>query len=147
MNDHEQARIAECFNRLRPDWPVKQLRTLLADDRMNTRPRRDVTVALAWVACESASASPYRVLEAGPWWRAAAVEDSGGRRFEPLAPADRCRICGKSRETCGKNPHGGHEFAPDIREPHDYDVAPVIAELKGLARPDREQETEMEDVR
>jgi hypothetical protein len=134
MNEHETDRIADAMNRLRPDWPLKQLRSLLADPRITTRPRRDVTVALAWVACESASASPYRVLQAGPWWRAAAIEGEQ-QHFQPLAPAERCRVCGRSRTDCSRNPHGDHDFAPDIREPRNYDIAPVIAELKGLARP------------
>jgi hypothetical protein len=54
---------------------------------------------------------------------------------EVLKPAIRCRVCGRSRTDCARNPHGDHDFAPDIREPRNYDIAPVIAELKGLARP------------
>ncbi len=52
MNDHEIERIAAAMNMLRPDWPKAQLKTLLKDERITDRPRRDVSVALAWVACE-----------------------------------------------------------------------------------------------
>lgn len=130
MNEHEIARLAAALHQARPDWPTKQLVTLMSDARMVDRPRRDVFVALAWVACEASSASPYRVLESGPWWRAVAVE-SDIRRLEHLAPHERCRVCSKSQQECQRNPWAEHEFAPDIREPHDYDIAPVIAELKG----------------
>lgn len=55
--------------------------------------------------------------------------------YEHLAPEDRCRICSKSRTDCGRNPHGEHEFEPDIRAARDYDIAPVITELKGHLKP------------
>lgn len=93
MNEHEEERIAAALNQLRPDWPIKQLRTLLADSRIASRARRDVTVALAWVACESGSSTPYRVLESGPWWRAAGIEGTLTRRHP--TPATACRTCGR----------------------------------------------------
>jgi len=93
MNDHEIERIADAMNRLRPDWPVRSLRTLLSKPALATRARRDVTVALAWVACESGTATPARVLENGPWWRAAAVEGALVNRHPK--PADACHTCGR----------------------------------------------------
>jgi hypothetical protein len=138
MNEHERDRIAAAMNAMRPDWPTKQLQTLLALPQLAERPRRDVTVALAWVACETASASPYRVLEAGPWWRAAAVEGDS-RRLEHLKPEERCKTCSKSEHDCRMNPWGDHEFEPDIRRPRDVDLAPVVAELKGHTQPAKEE--------
>jgi hypothetical protein len=68
MNENEADRIAAAAHALRPDWPLASLRTLLARPEVVNRSRRDVAVALAWVACESATKTPARVLEAGPWW-------------------------------------------------------------------------------
>lgn len=106
MNDHEAGRIAAAMNQLRPDWPIKQLATLLRDERISTRPRRDVCVALAWIACESNSHTPYRVLETGPWWQAVAVEGRthGGKRG-PI-----CVHCGEERGQCEMRWVGDHRF-------------------------------------
>lgn len=92
MNQHERERIAAAMHHLRPDWPLRQLLTLLATPQLTDRPRRDVVVALAWVACESNTASPYRVLESGPWWRAAAIDEPGSRQREP---GPWCSVCGQ----------------------------------------------------
>ena len=104
MNEHEIERIASAMHALRPDWPAASLRTLIAK-KLGDRPRRDVTVALAWVACESGTATPARVLEAGPWWKAAGVEGTAQTRD----PYDANRFC----HVCGKSSHPGpsdHEF-------------------------------------
>ena len=68
LTENEIDRIAASVNALRPDWPAKSLRTLIAD-KLAHRTRRDVAVALTWVACESETKTPKRVLEAGPWWQ------------------------------------------------------------------------------
>ncbi|MCL2611961.1 MAG: hypothetical protein FWD95_01875 [Nocardioidaceae bacterium] len=95
MNEIEKTRIAAAINQLRPDWPAASLRSLLDRPTISERPRRDVAVALAWVACESTSATPARVLESGPWWQAVAVEgDTTGRR-EPYDPTIACDVCSK----------------------------------------------------
>jgi hypothetical protein len=109
MNEHEMDRIADAMHRLRPDWPVKSIRALLAKPELASRARRDVTVALAWVACESDSHTPARVLENGPWWRAAGVEGSVTKRHP--RPEDACRTCGAAwSPTCCDNPT--HRPAP-----------------------------------
>lgn len=106
MNEHEAGRIAAAMNQARPDWPLRQLATLLKDERIANRPRRDVFVALAWVASEPNSASPYRVLEAGPWWRAAGVEGSAnGRKTGPI-----CVHCGEMQGQCEVRWVGDHKF-------------------------------------
>lgn len=120
MNEHEIERIAAAANQLRPDWPIAQLRTLLKGDGLVNRPRRDVSVALAWVACEVGTASPYRVLESGPWWRAAGIESagngSGGAKFHGWNegdPRNICGICGLDRSACAQRAStNGHEFIP-----------------------------------
>jgi hypothetical protein len=100
MNEHEIERIAAAMNQLRPDWPVKSLRTLLSKPQLANRARRDVTVALAWVACEKDTATPARVLEAGPWWKAAGVEGTLVSRHP--RPEDACGTCG--RDNCTDHP-------------------------------------------
>lgn len=125
MNTHEIERIAAAMNMLRPDWPTRQLKTLLADQRIAERPRRDVCVALAWVACESGTANPYRVLESGPWWRAAAVE--GVAKSLNKIPADRrCSTCSLDQQRCRQLWTGDHEFAPDFREKRDGETVHQI---------------------
>lgn len=111
MNEHEAERIAAAINILRPDWPRKSLVTLIMT-KLAHRPRRDVCVALAWVACESNSHTPARVVEGGPWWKAAAADDGSGTsrmrypakagspdecRIHPGEHADHCRSCAGDR--------------------------------------------------
>jgi hypothetical protein len=133
MNEHEITRLAAALHQARPDWPVKQLVTLMSDPRLVDRPRRDVFVALAWVACEASSASPYRVLEAGPWWRAAAA-DGGISPRSPFDPATHCGVCSEDRARCRLLWSDDHDFEPvlEVRARKGAtDIRPVVAELKG----------------
>lgn len=135
MNENEVERIAAAINQLRPDWPANSLRTLLSRPELVNRPRRDVMVALSWVACDSTTISPARVIESGPWWRAAAVETGSAQPLEHLEPAERCWICHKAEPRCRANPHADHDFEPDFRRPRDADIHPVITEMKGHLEP------------
>lgn len=94
MNENEINRIAAMANALRPDWPLASLRTLLAGPDLRNRSRRDVAVALAWVACETETMTPARVIESGPWWHAANVE----------TPERVVRKPPKAHEECGRHP-------------------------------------------
>jgi hypothetical protein len=108
MNDHEMDRIAAAVSQLRPDWPTKSIRTLLSKPELASRARRDVAVALTWVACEPDSATPARVLESGPWWRAAAVEGTLTRRHP--SPDEACLTCGRDYgPTCCDRPTNHRE--------------------------------------
>lgn len=107
MNDHEIDRVSAAVNRLRPDWPTASIRTIIAK-HLADRPRRDVAVALAWVACEPQSATPARVLEAGPWWRAASVE--GGTTREPFDRGSFCAHCEQPADRCRRIWADDHEF-------------------------------------
>jgi hypothetical protein len=82
MNTHEAERIAAAMHEARPDWPTSSVLTLIRKSLLD-KPRRDVFVALAWVASEPNSHTPARVLESGPWWRAAGVEGAAGTTNEP----------------------------------------------------------------
>lgn len=78
----EAERIAAAINTLRPDWPIPQLITLIAE--LRTWPLLDLATGLTHVAVERdldgahVSRSPYRVKEPGPWRtaRAAATQDA-----------------------------------------------------------------------
>ena len=132
MNGHEIERIAAALNQLRPDWPVKQLHTLMAHPSLADRPRRDVSVALTWVACDASTANPYRVLEAGPWWRAVAVESG------PTGPIKRgplCVHCGFEEHDCKRRWATDHKYqGPDdwMRRRPNTDVAATVHALREL---------------
>lgn len=104
MNEYETERIAQAINVLRPDWPVRSLITLMGKEQLKHRPRRDVLVALCWVASESNSHTPARVLEAGPWWKATQADgDTGGGHKHPMRAGDpdECREHrGQHRDHC-----------------------------------------------
>jgi hypothetical protein len=136
MNEHEIERISAAMHALRPDWPMASLKTFIAKN-LADRPRRDVTVALAWIACESATATPKRVLEAGPWWRATAVDGSSAPRNVWPDDAHRCRTCNLNRPEHDRREanmpeHIRHDFETatgDRRLPADQAHA-VVGELR-----------------
>ena len=100
MNEVEISRIAAAISDLRPDWPASSIRSLLNRPELRNRPRRDVAVALAWIACETETNTPARVIEPGPWWRAASVE-TAGLPPRPPSNATACPIHpGGHRDNC-----------------------------------------------
>lgn len=105
MNETEIHRIAQAINALRPDWPIGSLATFITSKLAN-RARRDVAVALAWIACESESKTPARVLEAGPWWHVG----NENRAPRPVKAENACHDCGRDRNDCGHRP--GERTAP-----------------------------------
>lgn len=140
MNDHEAQRIAAAMHAARPDWPTSSVLTLIRKNLID-RPRRDVFVAFAWVASEPASHTPARVLEGGPWWRAAGIEGVATTR-EVLTPDQRCGICAKNRRACEAAPRfadDDHTFEPDFK----HRLGSAVDELrdikaKATAAPDKE---------
>lgn len=125
MNETERDRIAAAIHQLRPDWPASSLRTLLDRPALKDRPRRDVAVALTWVACESKSQTPARVLEAGPWWQAAGTQgtDAGGAVTNGvLDPAAACDTCSQPAHRHG--PASGHHFISVIDANRRRDTQP-----------------------
>lgn len=128
MNDHEAERIAAAMHAARPDWPTSSLLTLIRKNLID-RPRRDVFVALAWVASEPATSSPARVLGLGPWWKAAGIEGNATRR-EVLNPAERCGICSERQDRCRAIWHDDHAFEPDTKPDPGIDVPATVAALK-----------------
>lgn len=127
MNNHEIDRIAASMHQLRPDWPVASLRTLITN-KLGDRPRRDVAVALAWVACEPTTTTPARVLETGPWWKAAGVE-GGAHKLDPYDPNRHCHAC-------GKGPHGSddHEYVSASEWQHRIAKQPTKRPIRELIK-------------
>src|SRR5690348_15211392 len=69
-NDKQLDRIAAVLNILRPEWPISSCKTLLEKDH-SRRPYADLAIAAVAVAVDPRSATPKRLAELGPWWRAA----------------------------------------------------------------------------
>lgn len=136
MNEHEADRIAASMHQLRPDWPIASIRTLIGKSLLS-RPRRDVAVALAWVACDPKTATPARVLEAGPWWKAAGVEGSANAR-EPFDRGSFCAHCHQPESRCVRMNATDHEF----ESIHAYDKR-IAAQP---TRPDRRKAREDADA-
>lgn len=129
MNDIEKTRIAAAINQLRPDWPIPSIRTLLDRPALSNRHRRDVAVALTWVACEADTKTPARVIEAGPWWQAAAIDGPGiAPTREPYDPATHCDTCGTPE---ARHRATDHEFASvlEVRRRTTDAPKPPIREL------------------
>ena len=121
MNEVEISRIAAAISDLRPDWPAASIRSLLNRPELKNKPRRDVAVALTWVACERETKTPARVIEAGPWWTAASGSTDGatvshtgktvGLRHGD--PRTICGICDMWRADCERRAEtSGHGFVP-----------------------------------
>lgn len=125
MNEHEAERIAAAVHVARPDWPKTSLLTLIRKHLID-RPRRDVFVALAWVASEPATHTPARVLESGPWWRAAGVE-GGHRPLNQVPKHRRCAVCSLDRDDCARV-WDDHEFRLPRDLKRDPDVIHQIVE-------------------
>jgi hypothetical protein len=135
MDDHEAQRIAAAMHAARPDWPAASVLTLIRK-KLIDRPRRDVFVALAWVASEPASHTPARVLEAGPWWRAVAIE---GAPVKPNVwePHLVCTTCSRPEAQCNSVRHAddGHPFVSRAANAQAADrpaeaVARIVASLR-----------------
>jgi hypothetical protein len=109
MNEHEIDTIAATLHVLRPDWPSGQIRTLIRDN-LQDRPRRDVLVALTWVAGDTASHTPYRVLENGPWWKAAAADRTMADPAAHTDPGRLCSTCLQPEERCRRVWSGDHDY-------------------------------------
>ncbi len=85
LTDVEVSRLADAVAALRPDWPARSVRQLVAA-RLRDRAFADAAVALAVVACDPASETPARVLEPGPWWQATRANRPGSATPTPARP-------------------------------------------------------------
>lgn len=105
MNEAQIKRLAMAVSDLRPDWLGSSLTTFITR-HLAKRPYRDVAVALTWVATDMnpdgtpVTDTPARVLENGPWWRAATVEHPEQLLGKNPTAATACRVCGRHVEQC-----------------------------------------------
>lgn len=106
----DAARIADAIMALRPTWTQNRLMALMADPAIRGRRQpKDVAAAFAWIALDSETREPTRILEAGPWWGTAdASAQSAGPAYRYADPRD-CGTCGRPEVDCRKD---GHDYAP-----------------------------------
>lgn len=110
MIDAEVKRLAHALNELRPSWPVSSLVTFISRNLSN-RNYRDAAVALVYVALDADGAgnyvteTPKRVLEMGPWWKAAEINQTNVRPLPPKR-AEQCGRCGKHQDQCACRQEG-----------------------------------------
>jgi hypothetical protein len=109
LNETQIARLAGMAANLRPDWPQSSLFTFITRN-LTSYAYRDAAVMLAWVATDDQTATPKRVLEAGPW-RKAARPDGAPRPIQ----ADKdgtCGTCYERRDVCRTRWAGDHDYVP-----------------------------------
>lgn len=108
MNDTEIKRLAHAVNELRPSWPISSLTTFIQRS-LGNRIYRDAALALIWVALDVDAAgnyvtkTPKRVLEFGPWWKAAEVAGTANQLNKlPPKRTEECRThIGQYADNCG----------------------------------------------
>lgn len=135
MNDHEAQRIAAACHEAKPDWPATSLLTFIRKNLIH-KPARDVAVMLAWIAFDPGTHTPARVLQQGPWQRAAGVEGTA-QQLTPFDANSFCTVCGRVEQAC-RNRRGDHEFesvAARRRRVADagLDVHRIVVDLKERA--------------
>lgn len=105
MNGNEISKLAHALNELRPDWPISSLTTWL-NNHLSKRPYRDAAIACVWVALDMKpdgsweSRTLARVLEPGPWWRAADPGSEGRVARRNPRPDEACPQCGGFAGSC-----------------------------------------------
>jgi hypothetical protein len=129
IDDNALTRLAAMAHALRPDWPSKSLLTYLHAHHAG-RPYRDLAVALTWVAADSATKTPARLDENGPWWQAAAANAEPPTRT-PL-PTPVCKRCGHFVTEPNHDEHCARRADPDhARAMRDQ----AVADAKAASRP------------
>lgn len=116
-------------NALRADWPARSLLSFLTKN-FGARAYGDVAVALAWVCTRTKTDTPRLLLEAGPWWKAAATESAHINR--PPRKGEECEIhAGQWRGSCAgcaaDKFTGERTTPPNLRRP---DAGSHIARMR-----------------
>ena len=127
----DAARIADAITALRPTWTQNRLMGLMADPAIRGRRQpKDVAAAFAWIALDSETREPTRILEAGPWWGTAdASAQSAGPVYRHTDPRD-CGTCNKPEAECLKD---GHDYAPAFVRNDDRATPDLIARVRQAA--------------
>lgn len=98
MTPTEIARLAAIVWNVRPEWQQTSLHTLISRN-LAAKPYHLAVVAFIACAVDPDTKTPARVLENGPWWRAAAIAFG----YEPATPIPlhrddlHCKRCGLLR--------------------------------------------------
>lgn len=131
LTREDAARIADAITVLRPTWTQNRLMALMANPAIRARRQpKDVAAAFAWIALDSETREPTRILEAGPWWGTAdASAQSAGPVYRYANPRD-CGICNKPEAACRKD---GHDYTPAFVRADDKATPDVIAAVKKAA--------------
>lgn len=125
LDDNDVHRLAAMAFALRPDWPLRSCTTFIGEN-LTGRAFRDVAVALAYIATEPNTATPKRVLEAGPWWRATQAQ---GNTMRPPHRDEACATCGRA----GDSHADDHEFVPMSQATRDRAPGQVRVAREALA--------------
>lgn len=121
MNRDEAQQIATATNIIRPDWPTRQIVTILAEQKH--RPARDVHLALTWCAWDPDTKTPARINADGPWWHTARL---AGVAAEPTQTPPTYLACPM---------HGKPEPCTDCPPPADpKTVAQAVAAARAAIR-------------
>lgn len=130
MNHAEAEQVAAAINVIRPDWPRKQITTILGRNHQH-RPARDVLLALVWVAYDADTNTPARIDVDGPWWGLARL---AGTDNEPTpVPVGWCslhRCEDSSQQPC---PHCRIDRAQAVTDPDQ--VTSRIAAVRAAIQP------------
>ena len=119
--DNELSRLADMAATLRPEWPARSVRTILARDHRD-RAYADLAVALAALATDPATKTPARLAEHGHWWLATR-HLAGRSEVVEVGP-------GRGTPRCDQPGHE-HETAHACR----------ACRAEAIARPDHEEPT------
>ena len=139
LDNNEITRLAAMGQALRPDWPARSLRTFI-EKNLGDRAYGDVAVALAWVAARTKTDTPRLILEAGAWWKAAAIE-GGGTTMRPPRKEEACATCGRREHDHASEWIGDHPYTPLAQATRGRNAGGITAARQALraVRPDTEE--------
>lgn len=131
----EAETVATAINVLRPDWPTKQIVTIIGRDHQH-RPTLDIAAALLWLALDPDTETPGRLNESGPWWKG--FQPQGHGRGQQGVGED--HQSPRKNETCQQPGHTGWAGnCPNCR------AEEKARSDKGARQPSRRSEYELSD--
>lgn len=131
MTPTEVNQLAAVIWGIRPEWPSSSLQTFITKN-LADKPYHLATVAFVACAVDPDTKTPARVLENGPWWKAAAAA-FGMEQSTPVVNRmeGRCKQCGffvvrGELHTCGRkaDAHQGAAMARQALKANREDETP-----------------------
>lgn len=120
LTQADAERIAHATHSMRPTWDVPQIMAVLADERIRVqRHPQDAAAALAWLAMDSDTREPTRLLSGGAWWgTATAAGQRAGVRIREVKDDD-CDLCTLPKHAPGPacEYRQRNESGPGVRAP------------------------------